>query len=117
MGVIKSNNAAQPATQVVKLSLRDIEAEAQAHIDRANREAERILAEAQRQASEVENEVRTTIREEGFRQGHAEGVEQGRADVLSAHEEEIRLAVASLSEAAAAIEASRNALEHQALDD
>ncbi len=116
MGVIKSNNAPQP-TQVVRLSLRDIEAEAQAHIDRANQEAERILADAQRRAGEIETEVQAKYREDAFRQGHADGAEQGRSESIERYDEEIRLAVSALSEAAAAIDASRAALEQQALDD
>ncbi len=118
MGVIKANNATQQtASQVVRLSLRDIEAEAQALIDRANQEAERILADAQRRAGEIEAEAQAKHREEAWNQGHADGAEQGRSESIERYEEEIREAVSSLLSAAEAIDLSRAQLEHQALDD
>src|SRR4051812_35426121 len=101
MGVIKANNTTQPQqqpTQVVRLSLRDIEAEAQAHIDRANQEAERILADAQRRATEMDAQAQAKFREDAWREGHADGAEQGRAECIERYDEEIRLAVSSLSE-------------------
>jgi flagellar assembly protein FliH len=119
MGVIKSTNStsSSPPPAVVRLSLRDIEAEAQSLVDRANHEAERILADAQRRAAELEADARAKYRDDAWREGHADGAEQGRSDAIERYEADIRMAVTSLSSAAAAIEASRNQLEHQALDD
>src|SRR5437660_1067285 len=107
MGLIK----AAIATTTVRVSLRDIEAEARATVDQAQREASRIVADARERAGEIGAGAMS----EGWSHGFAQGREEARRQAIDQHAEEIRLAVEALLRAAATIELSRAELENAAL--
>src|SRR5258708_6621333 len=75
MAVLKAN---QPAPLLTPFSIKDMETQAQAVLQRARRAAELLLREAQKQGEQL----RTAARTEGFavgkQEGHAAGMEEGR---------------------------------------
>jgi len=111
MGLIKAAASAPIAT--VRLSLRDIEAEARAMVAEARQQADQVLQEAQRQAEQLIEEAR----QRGYRQGHADGFQSARREMIEQHTQEIRQAIDALAGAAAIIESSRAELEKVALAD
>src|SRR5437870_1667316 len=109
MGLIK----AAIATTTVRVSLRDIEAEARVTVDQAQREASRIVADARECAGEID----AVVMSEGWLYGFVQGREEVRWQAIDQHAEEIRLAVEALLRAAAMIELSRAELENAVLVD
>ena len=101
------------ATTTVRLSLRDIEAEARDHLASAREESERILAAARERAGEIG----ASAMEEGYRQGYERGSADARREGIEQVAEQTGLAIEALARAAASMEASRAELESAALGD
>ena len=101
------------ATTTVRLSLRDIEADARALIERAENDAEQIVSEARRRAAEIGAQAM----QEGWKQGHAQGLAEARAQAVEQFAEDIALSVEAMARAAAMIKASRVQRESAALAD
>ena len=118
MGLIKSESA--PAT-MSPFSMKDVETQARALLAGARRAAERLLAEAQREGEALRAQAHAegleSGRSEGREQGLAEGLEAGRQQALGEHSAALGAAVSALSEALQQFEASRRALEAEALQD
>ncbi|HYO11109.1 MAG TPA: FliH/SctL family protein [Tepidisphaeraceae bacterium] len=141
MGLLKAADA-QPLG-VVHLSLRDIEAEARARQERAERDAEALVAgaesraaevrdealaraaavesDAAARAAEVESDARSRGAAAGHAAGHAEGfalgLAEGRQQAAEQHAEELTAVVAALSLAIEEVSAARQKVEADALDD
>jgi flagellar biosynthesis/type III secretory pathway protein FliH len=77
MGLIKST--APRATQVRSFSIRDVEAYARQLIDRAQQEADALLAQAADDAAKLKAAAQAQGLAEGKRVGQQQGIEQGRA--------------------------------------
>jgi flagellar assembly protein FliH len=101
------------ATTTVRLSLRDIEADAREHISRAREEADRIVAAARERAGEIG----AAAMEEGYRHGYEQGNADARREAIEQVAEQTGLAIEALARAAATMEASRADLESAALAD
>jgi flagellar assembly protein FliH len=102
MGLIK----AQDAPAVVRFKWRDIEAEAQ-----------KLLAEAARQA----DAIREAAREDGYRDGHDRGLvdvrDEGLRLAIDEHAEQLELALGALHEAVAQVTTSKEQLHGDAVTD
>jgi flagellar assembly protein FliH len=114
MGLIKAR-AAPPTT--VRLHLRDLEADARAHVERAAAEAEQIIADAKERAAQIEANAAEIGRGQGMRAGREEGFAAGRAEAIAGCSEQLQLALGALAHAAQAMDASRAELETVALND
>lgn len=115
MGLIRAATVQDSA--VVKLSLRDIEAEARQVIDRAKAEAAEIVAHATRRAAELEADAVNVAKEDGFKQGYEEGFAKGHADGLTESAERVGQITSALSEATRRIDSSRIELENSVAGD
>jgi flagellar assembly protein FliH len=78
MALIKSSNARGLLKDAVVLDLGDIQRQADALLERARREAERIVADARAESQQLIDSASETGREEGLQSGLEEGREQGR---------------------------------------
>ena len=101
--------------------MRDVEDQARALLLRARQTAERLIAEAQREAAELKKAAHAQGLAEGRRDGLAKGIEEGRAagqkQALDEHRAQLTQAVAALTEAASDLDASRGELEAAALEE
>src|SRR5689334_14216536 len=102
MGLVKASAA--PAG-LATFSMRDVEDQARAVLLRARQAAERLIAEAQREAVELKNAARAQGLAEGRTEGLARGAEEGRAagqrQALEEHRAQLAQTVAALGEAMA----------------
>jgi flagellar assembly protein FliH len=118
MGLVKASSAPSGLTT---FSMRDVEDQAKAVLLRARQAAERLLAEAQREAAELKKAAHAHGLAEGRRDGLAKGADEGRAagqkQALEEHRAQLTQAVAALTEAAADLDASRGELEAAALEE
>ncbi|MBN1766792.1 MAG: hypothetical protein JW860_16175 [Sedimentisphaerales bacterium] len=76
MVLLKATEFENKNAQKKRFNLSDIAAEAQAMLDGAQRECERILAQAGQQAQEIKEKAR----QEGYQQGQEKGLEEGRQE-------------------------------------
>jgi flagellar assembly protein FliH len=118
MGLVKASAA---PTGLATFSMRDVEDQAKALLLRARQTAERLIAEAQREAAELKKTAHAQGLAEGRRDGLAKGIEEGRAagqkQALEEHRAQLTQAVAALTEAASDLDASRGELEAAALEE
>jgi flagellar assembly protein FliH len=118
MGLVKASAA---PTNLTAFSMRDVEEQAKALLSRARQTAERLLAEAQREAAAMKQRASAEGLVEGRREGIARGIEEGRTmgrqQALEEHRVQLTQAVAALGEAMADVEASRAELEAAALEE
>jgi flagellar biosynthesis/type III secretory pathway protein FliH len=80
MTIIKSTNVNRLMKDAVVLDLGDIERQAERLLDRARRDAERILADAVAEAQRQTEGASQIGHEQGMAKGLADGREQGRAE-------------------------------------
>jgi flagellar assembly protein FliH len=106
-----------PPKTVVRLSLRDFEAEARALLEAARAEAEAVVSAAQTRAAQIEQAAREAGFAEGSRQGYADGKELGRREAIEQQAAALRHAVGALSRLDESIESVRCELEAAALRD
>lgn len=118
MGLVKASSA---PTGLATFSMRDVEDQARALLLRSRQAAERLLAEAQREAVELKKAAHVQGLAEGRRDGLAKGADEGRAagqkQALEEHRAQLTQAVAALAEAASDLDASRGELEAAALEE
>jgi flagellar assembly protein FliH len=118
VGLVKASAA--PAG-LATFSMRDVEEQARALLVRARQAAERLIAEAQREAVELKKAAHQQGLAEGRREGVARGAEEGRAagqkQALEEHRAQLTQAVTALNEAANDLETSRGELEAAALEE
>jgi len=118
MGLVKASSAPAGLTT---FSMRDVEDQAKALLLRGRQTAERLIAEAQREAAELKKAAHAQGSAEGRRDGLAKGTEEGRAagqkQALEEHRAQLTQAVAALTEAASDLDASRGELEAAALEE
>ena len=97
----------------------DIEAAARSILLRARRQAEELIATAQREADELKEAGRAEGLLEGFQKGNADGIKQGweagKRDAFEKHQQEFAAAVEALKAAALEIESRRFDLEADGL--
>lgn len=118
MGLVKA--AAAPAG-LATFSMRDVEEQAKALLVRTRQAADRLLAEAQREAAAMKERALAEGLVEGRREGIARGIEEGRnigrQQALEEHRKQFTEAVAALGEAMTDLEVSRVELEAAALEE
>lgn len=118
MGLVKAS--AVPAG-LCTFSMRDVEEQARALLLRARHGAERLLAEAQREAEALKLRAAAEGLEQGRREGVARGIEEGRNMGRQQAIEEFRAqfthAVGALTEAMTDLESSRGELEAAVLEE
>src|SRR3954463_3671420 len=118
MGLVKAS-AAPPG--LTPFSMRDVEEQARALLVGARRTAERLLAEAQREAASMKQRAAAEGEVEGRREGIARGIEEGRTmgrqQAVEEHRAQFTQAVAALNEAMADLESSRVELEAAGLEE
>ncbi|MGB7156739.1 MAG: FliH/SctL family protein [Tepidisphaeraceae bacterium] len=116
MGLIKSANA---PVAMIPFSMKDIETQARALMNRARERAEGLLIEAQKEAETLKAAAKVEGLVEGKREGLAKGLEEGRKNgaqqALSEHRTALAQLIKGLTEAAADLDASRQQLEADAL--
>jgi flagellar assembly protein FliH len=115
MGLIKAQTV---PTSVAPFSMQDIETAAKMILLRARRQAEQILAEAQTEAAALKKQAHAEALTAGQKEGHAKGLalghQKGREEALSEQREQLAGLAGALAESAAALDASRVALEADA---
>jgi flagellar assembly protein FliH len=118
MPLLKSSNS-PPAIRA--FSLADIEAQARAVLQNAQREARRIVDQAENLAADLKVKALAEAREEGHKEGldlgRQEGLRAGREAAVAEHSQAMRSAVAAFVQAMQALEESRRELEAQAVRD
>lgn len=118
MGLIKSSNA--PAS-LSPFSMRDIEMQARAILEKARQQADTLLAAAQTAAESLKVEARAEGLEQGRLEGQAAGTEAGKeagaAQALAEHQSALSAAFATLKAAVHNLEAQRVDLETTALSE
>src|SRR4051812_33669766 len=118
MGLIKATSA---PTTLAPFSMRDVEEQARALLLRARQAAERLLAEAQREGEEIRKRAHAEGLADGMVEGLARGTEEGRAagrqQALEEHRTGLSQALAALTSAGQALDASRADLESGALQE
>ena len=118
MGLVKAAAAPQ---NLATFSMRDVEEQARALLVRARQGAERLLAEAQREAAAMKERAVAEGMVEGRREGVARGIEEGRNIGRQQAVEEFRSqftqAVGALTGAMTDLESSRGELEAAALEE
>ncbi len=116
MGLIKSNNV--PAA-MIPFSMKDIETQARALLNRAKERAEGFLIEAQKEAEVLKAAAKVEGLVEGKREGLAKGLEEGRKNgaqqALSEHRTELANLIKGLTQSATDLDAARQQLEAEAL--
>ncbi|MFG0330959.1 MAG: FliH/SctL family protein [Phycisphaerales bacterium] len=114
MAIIRATQAAPLMRDAVVLDLGDLHHQAEQLKARARAEADRILAEARREAKTLTEAASTRGFEEGLQKGLAEGrasgIEQGRAEAMKANETEIARCLEQWSHAADEFDAERRDL-------
>jgi flagellar assembly protein FliH len=118
MGLIKSTNAPPALTP---FSMRDVEEHAKSLLLRARQAAERLLAEAQREGEEIKKRAHAEGLAEGMCEGLDRGLAEGRAagtqQALDENRAALGQALAALTSAGQALDASRADLESAALQE
>jgi flagellar assembly protein FliH len=118
MGLVKASAAPAGLTP---FSMRDVEEQAKALLVRARLAAERLLAEAQREAAELKHNAHAEGFSEGKSEGLARGIQEGREagkqQALDEHRAQLTQTVAALAAAMTDLEASRSELEAAALEE
>jgi flagellar assembly protein FliH len=118
VGLVKA--AAVPAG-LSTFSMRDVEEQARALLLRARQGAERLLAEAQKEAEALNLRAAAEGLEQGRREGVARGIEEGRnigrQQALEEFRSQFARAVGALAEAMTDLEAGRGELEAAALEE
>ncbi|HEV2294367.1 MAG TPA: FliH/SctL family protein [Tepidisphaeraceae bacterium] len=116
MGLIKSANA---PVAMIPFSMKDIETQARALMNRAKERAEGLLIEAQKEAENLKAAAKVEGLVEGKREGLVKGLEEGRKSgaqqALSEHRTQLANLTKALTEAAADLDASRQQLQAEAL--
>jgi flagellar assembly protein FliH len=116
MGLIKANDA---PSGLRPFSMADIEAAARSILLLARRQAEELIAAAQRQGDERKEAARADGQREGLAKGTTDGMRQGseagRREAFEKSQKEFTAAVTALKAAAAEIDARRFELEAEAL--
>ncbi len=116
MGLIKSANA---PVAMIPFSMKDIETQARALMNRAKERAEGLLVEAQKEAETLKAAARVEGLVEGKREGLAKGLEEGRKNgaqqALSEHRTALAQLIAALTQSAVDLDAARQQLEAEAL--
>jgi len=116
MGLIKANNA---PSGLRPFSMADVEAAARSILLRARRQAEELIATAQREADELKEAGRAQGLREGLQKGTTDGMRQGaeagKREAFEKHQKEFAAAVQALKAAAVEIEARRFDLEADGL--
>jgi flagellar assembly protein FliH len=118
MGLVKASEA--PAG-LSSFSMRDVEEQARTLLVRARHAAEKLIAEAQREAVALKAAAHAQGLAEGRREGLTRGADEGRAagqkQALDEARAQLSQSVAALNEAAADLDASRAELEAAALEE
>ena len=118
MGLVKASSA--PAG-LSSFSMRDVEDQARALLVRTRQAAEKLIAEAQREAVELKKAGHAQGLAEGRRDGLARGADEGRAagqkQALEEGRAQLTQAVAALSGAMVDLDAARAELEAAALEE
>ena len=118
MGLIKATAA--PAS-LAPFSMRDVEEQARAILLRARQAAERLLAEAQREGEEIRKRAHAEGLADGMVEGLARGTQEGRdagrQQALDEHHAALAQALAALTSAGMALDASRADLEAGAVQE
>lgn len=118
MGLVK---ASVVPTGLATFSMRDVEDQARAMLLRSRQAADRLIAEAQREAVELKRAARAQGFAEGRTEGLARGAEEGRAagekQALEEHRAQLAQSVAALGEVMVDLDASRAELEAAALEE
>jgi len=113
MGMVKSSEALpQP---VVRFSLRDIESEARAALDRAAEQSESMLADARARAGEIETEARAHAVCDGHAEGLEQGLNEGRRHAIEQYAGEISTLLHTLTRSIEEVCAARERLQSEAL--
>jgi flagellar assembly protein FliH len=115
MALIKSSKSL--AGGVARFVLPDLEEQARAKVAQAEREAQRIVADAQSRASEIESAAHEAGQAAGWKQGHSDGHDTGTSEALDRRSEELRSVVATFTAAVEALEAFRVEVEATATRD
>ncbi|MDQ3081871.1 MAG: FliH/SctL family protein [Gemmatimonadota bacterium] len=114
--MIKSANA---PVAMIPFSMKDIETQARALMNRAKERAEGLLVEAQKEAETLKAAARVEGLVEGKREGLAKGLEEGRKNgaqqALSEHRTALAQLIAALTQSAVDLDAARQQLEAEAL--
>jgi flagellar assembly protein FliH len=101
--------------------MRDVEEQARALLVRARLAAERLIAEAQREAAELRHKAHaqgfSEGKSEGLARGIQEGRESGRHEAYEEHRAQLTQVVGALGAAMTDLEASRTELEAAALEE
>src|SRR5438046_8130562 len=105
MAVIKSINA--PPT-LSPFSMKDIEAQAHAILQRARAQAQLLISDAQQQGETIRTKAHADGMAEGLKEGLARGSEQGRQ---SGHEAALAQHQARLADLVSALSAASTALD------
>ena len=114
MGLIKSSKLPD---QVVRFSLPDVEEQARARLAHAQAEAERIIADANARAADIESAAREQGQAAGWQQGHTDGHDSGASAALDQHAARLRELIATFNSAAAALDDFRAQVEAAATRD
>ena len=118
MGLIKSTTA---PPSLAPFSMRDVEEQAKSLLVRARQVSERLLAEAQREGEQIRQRAHAEGlaegRREGLERGADEGRQAGRQQALDEHRAALAQALAALTSAGQALDASRADLESEALQE
>jgi flagellar biosynthesis/type III secretory pathway protein FliH len=118
MGLVKASAAPAGLTT---FSMRDVEEQARALLVRARLAAERLIAEAQREAAELKLNAHaqgfSEGKSEGLARGMQEGRDAGRQQALDEHRAQLTQVIAGLTSAMTDVEASRTELEAAALEE
>ncbi|MFG0327925.1 MAG: FliH/SctL family protein [Phycisphaerales bacterium JB037] len=114
MGLIKRPANDAEAVKLVSIDLHDVEQHARLIRETAERQAQRILAEARAERERIVSGAAEAGHEQGrrvgFEQGLAEGREKGRAEAFAAEQEALAALERAWSEGAEAFESERRAM-------
>jgi flagellar biosynthesis/type III secretory pathway protein FliH len=119
MGLIKAAN--NPAKAAVPFSMRDVEEVARGILQRAQRQAEQLIVEAQGEAEALKKSMQAegflAGRQEGTATGMEEGRKAGHQAALTEHKAQLAQAINALAAALKQVEGSRKQLEAEALSE
>jgi len=119
MGLLKSFNPS--ASAAAPFSMRDIENQARAIILRARQQAEQLLAAAQVEAEQLQQQAHELGREEGFVEGKQQGLAEGRAagheQASGEHRKNLTQLVSAVTQMIEEIESSRQRLAAESIGD
>lgn len=118
MPLLKATNPAAAKPQ--PFSLRDVERQAAAMLQRAQQQASSLLQQAQAEADHLRQAALTEAMEAGAAEGRKRGIEQGHAagrqQALQDHKAELTTLLATLASAAGQLDQSRQELVQQGAD-